>query len=324
MKRILLSAFLLSALAVGAPTANAGPTGFDLGDSANYIILYEGNGGHHLSVNNFGTTGIWEGNVGIAGTGQLAASGPGTFDGNVNFSAGNTGQASVNNTSFTAGHGLNFNVGMVQTDMNNLNALSATFGGQAAFGTSLTINTTSDQTVLASGGFLDANGNRLFTVNSVSSNNGENLIVKGDGSHNVVFNLNFAAQFHGNILLQDLNGKFFGQAGYTGLTPNQVLINSYGGAALSGGDALDVNNNGNAAHPANIIEGTFLDPNGVVSVVNTRFIGHIYGGDSSDMQIVSGDTLTLPPINVPDGGAAMLLMSMGLGALAIARKKFVG
>lgn len=326
MKRTLLSVSLLSGLAVAAPTTQASPTGFDLLDSANYIILYEGNGGHHLSINNFGTTGIWQGDIGIAGTGQLAASGPGTIDGNVNFSALNTGQAAVNNTSFTPGHGLNFNVGSVQTDMNYLNSMSATFGAQAALGngTSLAINTTSDQTVLASSGFLDANGNRLFTVNSVSTGNGQNLIVKGNGSHNVVFNLNITAQFQGNILLQDLNGKFYGQAGYSGLTPNQVLFNSYGGAALAGGDTLNLNNNGNLAHPANIIEGTFLDPNGVVSVVNTRFIGHIYGGDSSDMQIVSGDTLTLPPNNnVPDAGSAMLLMGLGLGALAMARKKFV-
>jgi hypothetical protein len=318
----------LSALAIGALTAQASPTGFDLpGDSANYIILYEGGGIHQLSINNFGTTGIWEGDIGIAGTGMLAATGPGTIDGNVNFAAANTGQAAVSNTSFTPGHGLNFNVGSVQTDMNALNSLSATFGAQAALGTVVAINTTSDQTVLASSGFLDANGNRLFTVNSVSSNNGQNLIVKGDGSHNVVFNVNTPgdAQFHGNILLQDLNGKFYGQAGYAGPTPNQVLFNLYAGAALVGGDKLDANNNGNAAHPANVIEGTFLGPNGVISFVNTRFIGHIYGGDTSNMQIVSGDTLTLPPPGnfVPDAGSSLLLMSMGLGALVMVRKKLV-
>ena len=206
--------------------------------------------------------------------------------------------------------------------MNNLNSLSSTFGAQAGSGTALTINTSSDQTVLASTGFLSG-GNRLFTVTSVNSGNGENLIIKGNGTENVVINVNTPgdAQFHGNILLQDLNGKFFGDAGYAGLTPDQVLFNLYAGANLVGGDKLDANNNGNNAHPSNIIEGTFLDPNGAISFVNTRFVGHIYGGDSVNMQIVSGDTLTLPP-SVPDGGSTLVLLGLALSGLGCLGRKF--
>jgi hypothetical protein len=167
-------------------------------------------------------------------------------------------------------------------------------------------------------------GNRLFSVTSVNTGNGENLIIKGNGSENVVVNVNTSgdAQFHGNILLQDLTGKFFGDAGYAGLVPDQVLFNLYAGSALSGGDKLDANNNGNNAHPANIIQGTFLDPNGAISFVNTRFVGHIYGGDSVNMQIVSGDTLTLPPPHqeVPEGGSTLVLLGIGLGGLLGAPK----
>src|SRR5207249_8319063 len=135
----------------------------------------------------------------------------------VNFAAPNTGQAHISNT--TINGNVNFGVAQVQIDMNNLNSLSSTFGAQAGSGTALTINTSSDQTVLASTGFLSG-GNRLFTVTSVNSGNGENLIIKGNGTENVVINVNTPgdAQFHGNILLQDLNGKFFGDAGYAGLT----------------------------------------------------------------------------------------------------------
>jgi len=306
---------------MGASSASA--TGFTLGDAANYIILYEGNGGHHLAINNFGTTGIWTGNIGIDGTGTLAASGPGTINGDVNFAAGNTGQASVSNTGFTSGHGINYNVAAVHNDMVYLNGLSSSLG--ALGGTALSINTSSDQTVLASSGTLNG-GNLLFNVTSVNSGNGENLIVKGDGSANVVMNVNTPgdAQFHGNILLQDLTGKFFGEAGYAGLSPDQVLFNLYGGAALVGGDKLDANDNGNAAHPANIIYGTFLDPNGAISFVNTRFVGHIFGGDSVDMQIVSGDTLTLPPPpSVPDAASTALLALLGLGGLVMFKKTVV-
>ena len=130
-----------------------------------------------MSINNFGTTGIWTGNIGIAGTGKLAASGPGTLNGNINFAAPNTGQASISNT--TINGSINFGVSAVQTLMNTLNALSATLG--AIGGTALTIDTTADQTVLTSTGTFDAaTGNRIFTVNSVNTNNGENLIIKGE------------------------------------------------------------------------------------------------------------------------------------------------
>jgi len=308
-------------LAMSGVTAQAGTVfGVDVQD---YIVLFEGGGGKHLGINNFGTTGIWTGDIGIAGTGTLAASGPGIINGNVNFAAADTGQDNISNTSFTAGHGVNFNVAAVQTIMNNLNTLSATLGSQAGSGTSIAINTGSDQTVLAASGAL-VGGNRVFNVTSFNSGNGENLIIKGDGSQSVVFDINFDTQFHGNILLQDLTGKFIGDAGYAGPSPDQVLFNLYAGAALTGGDTLDANNNGNLAHPANIIYGTFLDPNGKVSFVNTRITGRIFGGDSQDMQIVSGVTLNLPNTPgppVPDAGSTLMLLSLGLGFLGFASRK---
>ena len=108
-----------------------------------YILMYEGgSSGSQLSVNNFGTTGIWTGDLGIAGVGQLAATGPGTVNGNINFAAPNTGQASISNT--TVNGTVNYNVGAVQTIMSNLNSLSSTLGAQAGLGTAIAINTSSD------------------------------------------------------------------------------------------------------------------------------------------------------------------------------------
>jgi hypothetical protein len=286
-------------------------------DVQDYIVMYEGgSSGSQLSINNFGTTGIWTGDIGIAGTGKLAASGPGTLNGDINFAAPNTGQASISNT--TVNGTVNYGVASVQTIMNNLNALSSTLGAQASLGTDVAINTNSDQTILASTG-SNQGTYRLFEVTSFNSGNGENLIIKGDGSQSVVFDINFDTQFHGNVLLQDLTGKFFGDAGYAGLTPDQVLFNMYAGAALVGGDTLDANNNGNNAHPSNIITADFLDPNGKISFVNTRLIGRIFGGDSQDMQIVSGDTITLPPDqpNVVPEPATIGLALMGLVPLGV-------
>jgi hypothetical protein len=66
--------------------STARATGFTLGDAANYIIIYQGgSSGAQLSINNFGTTDIWIGNIGIAGTGKLAATGPGTLNGKHQF-----------------------------------------------------------------------------------------------------------------------------------------------------------------------------------------------------------------------------------------------
>ena len=45
------------------------PSGFSLGDAANYGILYEGNGGKTLAANGFNVAG----NIGIGGTGVLQA-----------------------------------------------------------------------------------------------------------------------------------------------------------------------------------------------------------------------------------------------------------
>src|SRR5436190_5290138 len=108
-------------LSLGSPDARAASVfGVDVDD---YLILYEGgNSGSQLSINNFGTTGIWTGDIGIAGVGKLAATGPGTLNGDINFAAANTGQASISNT--TINGMVSYGVTDVQTKMNNLNTLS--------------------------------------------------------------------------------------------------------------------------------------------------------------------------------------------------------
>jgi hypothetical protein len=306
MKKLLLSSLAILVSLLILPTA-VSASGFTLGGAANYIILYQGgSSGAQLAINNFGNTGIWNGNIGIAGVGKLAASGPGTVNGNIQFAAPDTGQASISNT--TINGTVQYNVAGVQTAMNAMNTLSSSLGALA--GTALVINTGGgDQTVLASSGALGL-GNRVFTVATVNTGNGQNLIIKGDGSENVVLNVDTSgeAKFEGNILLQDLTGKFYGDAGYAGLTPDQLLIN------LTGADKLSANNNGNNAHPNNIMYGVFLNPFGEISFVNTRIVGRIFGGNSKNMQIVSGDSITQPQIT-PEPGT---LLSLGVGLFAVA------
>ena len=302
-------------------------------DVANYIIIYEGGGtGNHLNINNF--TAPFTGDIGVAGNGLFAMSGGGgtnsTING-VNFAAANTGQTTGSLDGSVTG-GFNYSVANVQPTMNALNTLSANLGAQAALGTSIAINASggTGQTIQAAAG-ANVGGNSLFNVTSLSTNNGIPLIIQGNGSQTVVFDINMAASISGNILLEDLSGKFLGQAGYNGLTPDQVLFNITGGTNLTGGNTLQINNQGDHSHPDNIIYADFLDPNGMISVVNSRVAGRVFGGDSHDLQVVSGDTITLPPgpvspppptVPEPMGIAVWLgLSGMAAGAAAMRKKR---
>jgi hypothetical protein len=129
--RLLVLCVLVLALSIVTPAA---ATTLTLGSpELNYAILYEGNGGHHVAINNFGTTGIWNGNIGIGGTGTLAATGPGTLNGFVDFSAANTGQASISNTTLNPSSGNpRYNVADVTTALTHINDYSGTLAAKQA------------------------------------------------------------------------------------------------------------------------------------------------------------------------------------------------
>jgi hypothetical protein len=293
-------------LLLGAPSARAD---FILpGDSASYAVLYEGSGGHNLQINSsplngstiFGNVGLGDENGG-APTAQF--NNPAVISGNVNFAGTvkNSSNAVINGT-------INGNVAAVENDLNALNALSSTLGAES--GTALTINlsgTGGHQTVNASSGMLDANGNRVFNLTSLTFNNGNTLTINGDAAGDAVV-INIAAS---NIM----NAQFAGAIVLTGgLTANQVLINLTGGnsATLSGGTTLKTSAN-NAYQYA-----TYLDPTGNINMNSVNIMGHVFGGDSQDMQITSGATITSP---VPLPSALALFVSGVAGLLAFARRR---
>jgi hypothetical protein len=288
-------------LAIVSSTAQA--AGFDLGDAANYTVLFEGGGGNKLNINNPSAlfAHIDGGNIGIDNTGQLQLSGPLTINGNVDFANSvidngpYSGNVAVNGT-IIGGHA------NVHNDLVSLNGLSTTLSGEA--GASVALN--SGAAINGSAGTLDASGNRVFTVSGINAPNGT-LTINGDG-HKVVFNVSAAANanFHFNNIV--LGG---------GLTSDDVQINFFGGSSLTGGPTLDINSNGGNLY------GVFLDPNGAISVVSTLLNGRVFGGDSHDEALVSGATI-IAPSSVPDGGSSMLLLSMGVGLIVAAKKKLVG
>jgi hypothetical protein len=122
--------------------------------------------------------------------------------------------------------------------------------------------------------------------------NGATLAINGDAAGDfVIFNINANAQFGGTIKL-------------TGLTSDQVLFNIIGT-----GHSLQLTTNGA------ILAGDFLDPLGTIQLNHAFLDGRLFGGDSSDMQIVSGATINAPsPVPLP---GALPLLATGLGALGL-------
>jgi hypothetical protein len=280
---------------------------FNIDGGSDYAVLFEGGGGNHLSFNN----GTISGNIGLgdpagpAQNPQLQLSGGAAntiVDGDVRFAGAVNvaGTAGVDYTQ-TAGHTITGNNVAVTSALNSLNTLSSTLGGES--GTSLAINVGNggNQTVNASTGTFNG-GDSVFTLSSMNFVNGATLTINGDGTHDVVLNINMNVSFGGHIVLTG------------GLTSDRVLFNMIGGANLSGGHTLTISTNGA------IVTGTFLDPNGTMQINHSELDGRLFGGDSHDFMIVSGANIFAPPGMAPDGGSALALLGIALVGIEGARR----
>ena len=293
-----------------ASNAFAGFNVASIGGADSFAVLYEGSGSHNLQINSsavvnqYGTYSI-EGNIGLGnengGDPVLQLDNPAVVYGNVYFAAAedshndNIGNGVLHGT-------VSYGVSAVDNDLNLLNSLSTTLGAES--GTPLAVNlsgTGGSQTINASSGGLDSSGNRIFTLNSMTFNNGNTLYINGDSAgDSVVINVTTAVNtphFAGSIILEG------------GLTWDKVLINVLGGNSLtlSGGNSLQTSAN-NAYQYA-----TYLDPNGNISMNSVNIIGHVFGGDSQDMQIVSGATIAIPetaPGSVVIGAFCLLSLAL--------------
>ena len=289
-------ALFSGAFGLTAPSALAD---FMLGDASNFAVLFEGNTGKTLNFNNSNISG----NIGVGNNGFFASAGGCAgnclITGAVEFSAPNTGQFSSNNTTIIGG--VLYNQPNVQTDLTSLNTLSQNLGSEP--GTSLTI--TGGGSVNASSGTLDANGNFVFTLSNASNFPNGTFTINGTSSQFVVVNVPMSFSFNGSIVL----------AG--GITSDQVLFNFTGGnySTLSGGDTLTISTNGATT------SGTFLDPNGNIQINHSVLHGRLFGGDSQNMQIVSGVEIDAPPSNVPEPlssflvGGGLIVLGAGIRRL---------
>ena len=266
---------------------------------SNFAILYEGAGGHNLQITNVTV----QGNIGVGGTAAVQFSGPGTISGSLEFAAPNTGQFHNNNRANVGPSSVTYNNTPqdVVGGLTNLNSLSA-MAGEAA-GADVTINGT--QTIQASDGMLETiNGMsyRVFQVTSYQENDGKMLTINGDGN-DVVFNFSNGLNLGGDVTLTGTG------PGGVPLTPDMVLWN------FVGNGNVQLNNNASSYPLPLAFQGIILAPNNAISLSNANLNGRVYGGDSRDMQIVSGTTINpMPPQPAPQCPAEPAAGSAALAA----------
>jgi len=293
---------LLLAVAITPPAL---ATNIPIGVAANYAVLYEGTGGHNLQITNVAIGG----NVGVGGTGKVQDSGPSDITGRLDFSAANTGQFSNSNPGNSGPTSVNYGVTDVGNALATVNLLSANLA--AAAGNGLALSGT--QTVNQSAGMLDTiNGVSyyVFNVTSYSANDGNVLTVNGNGTGDpVLFNF-----------LYNSNVNLGGDVVLNGLSTDQVLFN-FG----TSGKNVSLNNNGSSFPLPDAFMGIILAPNDGLSLVNANLDGRVFGGDSSDMQIVSGDRINITPVTPPPPvPEPMTLVLFGSGVAALLVKKGLG
>jgi hypothetical protein len=283
-----------------APCASA--DSIPLGAAANYSVLYEGTGGHNLQITNV----TINGNIGVGGTGVVQDGGPSFIGGQLDFSAANTGQFHNNNGSNVGPSSVTYSNPNVTSALGTVNSLNTGVAGLA--GTNLAISN-GNTTVNAINGTLDVFGGhdyRVFNVTSYNQNNGDVFTINGDAAGDiVVFNFTSGVNLGGDTTLN-------------GLTTDQVLWN------FTGSGNVQLNNNASSFPLPLAFQGVILAPGNAMSMVNANLNGRFFGGDSSDMQIVSGDTINVagvtPPPPVPEPStfvlsACAILLGLGFAAL---------
>jgi choice-of-anchor A domain-containing protein len=278
--------------ALAAPRAQA--TSLPLGAAANYAVLYEGTGAHNVQIKTNGTV---NGNIGVSGLGKFDFPGPGTINGRLDFSAANSLQYHNTNGSNVGPTSVNYNIPAVTNAVNTVNSLSASLGGET--GTNITIK--GNQTINASAGTLDGNGNRVFNVTSYSEAVGNVVTIKGDGSGDpVVFNFGFnrLVDFRGDVTL-------------SGLSDDQVLWNF----APSVTEVSLLGDSGSTA-PLATFQGVILAPNSPITISHANLDGRVFG-TPGDM-VIDDRAVINAPADLASEPEPSTLCLLGLVSLCLA------
>jgi hypothetical protein len=164
---------------------------------------------------------------------------------------------------------------------------------------SIKIGRNGDKVINAGSGFLDASGNRVFTVDSHgfdlrSNSDTHGLTINGAASDFVVINFSKMKNINGGIFLTG------------GLTPDHVLFNYTGGG------------NFNPTSNHHTVSGDFLAVGANVTWNAVTINGRLFGGaDGHDFRLNSGSVLDGPMVPSPEPSTAVVALA-SLVALACA------
>lgn len=289
---------VVTAVATGLaiPPAHARP----LPPNGPYGVLCTCGNLDFTSSNVVGDVGIGNGGAFIGST----ADGPGTITGTVEFAAPQATPSQFSPNGITVTGGATFGNANVQTDINNIAAVSQGFRNEV--GTSTLIS--AGGSLNASTGIFDGN-NEVFTA-TIDPNfaAGTTFTINGDGTgtQTVVLNVTTGGlPFNGSIVLTG------------GLTSDQVLFNFDAGdyATGTGGDPLIIENGLPTLDPATI--GTYLDPNGPIQIIDSVIDGRVLGGGSIDDFVITDSTINSP---IPEP-TSLVLFGAGLVAFGIIRRR---
>lgn len=250
------------------------PPDFSLGDAGQYaIVAFAGTRALQLGAN-----ATVDGNVGVNGPGADIN----TFAATAKIN-GNLALAGTSNTNY--GTKVSGNVttrnGQVGTDVSYLTSLSASLASDP--GTSLAL--TGTKVVQANSGTADSAGDYVFNVTSATA--AYNLVVQGDGTHDVVFNIASGVAFNLN------NVTLVG-----GLKPSQVLFNDTGTTAVT-------------STSGSTFQATILAPSASVALRGNTVTGGVY---ANTVALTAGAT-----VDDPVCFAAGTLIGAPGGAIAVER-----
>jgi hypothetical protein len=291
---------VLSGSAWLATVAIAAATGLAIPQAQAQIFppdygLFDNGDPHNLVFTNSNVTG----NIGIADTGGFVGSGTGTITGTVQFAAANMGQ--FNPDGITVTGGAIFNDANVQTDFNAFITLSQTLSTMD--GTAIGI--------AATGNLFLSGANSVFTATiDPSFVAGTTFTIHGTSSQTVAFNIpdTMGQPFDGSIVLMG------------GITSDHVLFNFDAGNfdTFSGGDPLLIENDGSGT------TGTYLDPNGAITINGSVIDGRVFGGDTADFGVTDSTIVSPPPVSPVSPisePTSLALLGAGLVALGFIRRR---
>ena len=270
-------------IALLALSASAGwATPFNLGAAGNFGILETGNG--NVSLANAANSGAVNGNIGVAGSGNVSDGGSLPITGNVYLgpSAGQSGLAG--NVSGSIVQNLSSQALLSHAALDAA-AASLTLAGMASSGGGVGVSSISSGQTLSAG---------VYNLSSLQLNNGAHLVLSGSASDQFIFNISGTLSLNSSEIL--LAG---------GLTSADVIFNITGSSAVqfSGG----LNND-------SVWNGVIRAEGANVQVTPGEVNGEIIGG--ANINVASGGSVSCTP-PLPDGGQTLFMLSAALSGLGV-------